>query len=80
MLQGSPKQVTWAKIIKTERLRHWAQSDPHVFNEVASELNGESSASWWITYREKELCEVRLYIVEGGEKKTIMRPKAIKGI
>lgn len=80
MLQGSPKQVSWAKRIKTERLSSWMQSEPILFNEVEANLQNELSASWWITHRLKGLGEVIPYIVEGGEKKTIAaKPKVAKG-
>jgi hypothetical protein len=55
------------------------KSDPILFNEVESSLKDELSASWWITYREKSLTEVIPYIVVGGEKKAIAKPKVAKG-
>jgi hypothetical protein len=78
MLKGSPKQVTWAKRIRAERLSTWKKSDAEVFQEVESKLNNELSASWWITYREKSLSEVIPYIVESGERKDIVKPKDAK--
>jgi hypothetical protein len=78
MLKGSEKQVSWAKRIKAEKLGQWAKSDPEVFRQVEPMLNGEASAAWWITHREKSLTEVIPYIVDGGERETVARPKAAK--
>jgi hypothetical protein len=65
-LAGSPKQVSWAKRIRTERLGSWEKSSPELFKEVESTLKNEFSASWWITYREKGL-EEALSNIQGGE-------------
>jgi hypothetical protein len=78
MLQGSPKQVSWAKRIKAERLSSWMQSEPLLFNEVEANLQNELSASWWITHRLKGLGEVKPYIVEGGERNAMAKPKVAK--
>lgn len=65
-LTGSEKQIRWAKSIRTDRLSRWKSSDPIVFQRVEPALNSETSASWWITYREKELGEVLKYVQAGG--------------
>ena len=65
-LQGSEKQISWAKRIKTERMNRWGKSDPIIFNRVENTLEKETSAAWWITYREKEIGEVLKYIQGGG--------------
>ena len=41
--------------------------------EVESILNDETSASWWITHREKEIGEVLPFM--GGAGKTTVKPK-----
>lgn len=77
-LRGSPKQISWAKKIRTDRLNIWKMSDPSLFKEVETALEDESSASWWITHREKGLRDVLSYIAEGGEMRvTMMKPKII---
>lgn len=65
-LQGSEKQISWAKRIRTERMSRWGKSDPIIFQRVESNLNSETSAAWWITYREKEIGEV-LKFIQGGD-------------
>lgn len=78
-LKGSEKQISWAKRIRTERLNRWKSSDPTVFQRVESSLDRETSASWWITYREKELGEVLTYIQGGGKTAKVSgKPKVSK--
>jgi hypothetical protein len=83
MLQGSPKQVSWAKRIRQERLISWKQSDPLLFQEVESKLTNELSASWWICHRERELKDVLEYIGQGGGsssvENTAVKTKAVEG-
>jgi len=78
-LKGSPKQVSWARRIRTDRLSHWKKTAPISFEEKETILNNQSSASWWITHREKELEEVLPHIIEGGEKNkaAASKPKAL---
>lgn len=77
-LKGSPKQISWAKKIRTDRLSFWKKSDPILFKEVEAALGNETSASWWITYREKSLGDVLPYNVTGGEMRlTMVKPKAV---
>ena len=78
-LQGSEKQISWAKRIRTERMSRWGKSDPIIFQRVESNLNSETSAAWWITYGEKEIGEVLKFIQVGGGTsstgKAMMKPK-----
>lgn len=76
MLKGSEKQVAWAKRIRAEKLATWKQSDPLVFQKVEVQLKNELSASWWITYREKSLVDVLMYIQGGATAKSRAMPKA----
>jgi hypothetical protein len=66
-LRGSPKQIAWALKIRTERMSRWGKSDPIIFSRVENTLEKETSAAWWITYREKEIGEVLKFIQGGGE-------------
>jgi hypothetical protein len=77
-LHGSPKQVSWAKRIRTERLTSWLNADPRLFREEESGLQGESSASWWITVRDKGLEEVLKHIGQGASprQKGAVKPAA----
>lgn len=79
-LKGSPKQISWAKSIRADRMDRWKRSDPSAFQHVQSSLENESSASWWITHREKKLKDVLSFIVEGGEKRAVVKPKATKAV
>jgi len=40
-LQGSPKQVSWAKRIRTERLNSWGKPNPEIFKDIETALNNE---------------------------------------
>jgi hypothetical protein len=75
-LQGSPKQIAWALKIRTDGMNCWKKSDPIVFKRVEQTLENETSASWWITYREKELVEVLTYIQGESTGKALVKPKA----
>ncbi|MBT1073582.1 hypothetical protein [Pelotalea chapellei] len=77
-LKGSPKQIAWAKNIRTDRLSRWRQSDPLAFRKVETALDAESSAAWWITHREKGLVEVLPFIAGGAEKRATAKPKVTK--
>ena len=76
-LQGSPKQIAWALKIRADRMNRWKKSDPIVFKRVEQTLEKETSASWWITYREKELVEVLTYIQGGSTGMAMATPKSI---
>jgi hypothetical protein len=65
-LQGSPKQISWAIKIRTDRMNRWKKSDAVVFDEIESILNDQTSAAWWITYREKEIAGVLPYLEVGS--------------
>lgn len=78
-LQGSPKQIAWALKIRIERQSRWSKSDPIIFKRVEHTLEKETSAAWWITYRERELGEVLKYIQGGGSSttgKAMVKPDA----
>jgi hypothetical protein len=66
VLQGSEKQVSWAKKIRKDKMDQWKSSDPIVFQRVEPDLHSMTLASWWITYREKSLIEVLMYVQGGG--------------
>jgi hypothetical protein len=61
-LQGSEKQISWAKRIRTDRMNRWGKSDAVVFEEIVPILNDQTSATWWITHREKEIVGVLPYL------------------
>jgi hypothetical protein len=77
-LHGSPKQVSWAKRIRTERLASWQNADLQTFKEAESVLQEESSAAWWITVRDRGLEEVLKHIGQGSSprQKSEVKPAA----
>jgi len=42
-LKGSPKQVSWARRIRTKRLSHWKKTAPISFEGKETILNNQSS-------------------------------------
>jgi hypothetical protein len=70
-LKGSPKQISWALKIRADRLDCWRKFDPVIFQRVESSLDSETSAAWWITFRDKGLVEVLKYVQCGGSPSTV---------
>ena len=68
-LQGTEKQVNWAKTIRKDRLKVWQAADPASFQEVESLLIQQGASSWWITGRDKSLKEVCSQLLGGAKPK-----------
>ncbi|TSK05144.1 MAG: hypothetical protein FPO08_16700 [Geobacter sp.] len=71
-LQGSVKQINWAKGIRKNRLQVWQREDAKRFQAVGTMLGQQELASWWIANKENTLEEV-CKVLDGGAK-----PKAPK--
>lgn len=54
-LIGAPKMVVWAEKIRQDRLKAWQKESPEIFAAIESVLNQQTSADWWITYKDKTL-------------------------
>jgi hypothetical protein len=67
-LQGSPKQITWALKIRTDKLNRWMKTAPEIFKEIETNLKKETKASFWIAHKDEELGEILKYIVGGTTK------------
>jgi hypothetical protein len=77
-LKGSPKQIAWAKSIRAERLSRWKTADPIVFKRIEPNLNGETSAKWWIDYRDSDLGAILSNIQGSSSGKVIAKPAVFK--
>ena len=77
-LKGSPKQIAWAKSIRTGRLSRWKTADPIVFKRIEPNLNGETSAKWWIDYRESDLGAILSNIQGSSSGKVFAKPAVFK--
>lgn len=53
VLQGTPKQVVWAKKIRADFIQHWQRQH---FKEMKHILEKETEAKYWIEARDK-ICE-----------------------
>lgn len=74
-LKGSPKQVTWAMRIRTDRLRVWRETSPERLEEIAEIAAAVTDAGWWISYREKEFATVCNHLSEGIDLQKIQRDR-----
>jgi hypothetical protein len=66
-LEGSPKQISWALRIRTDKLNRWMKTTPEIFKEIESHLKKETKASWWIAHKDEELGGILKYTKEEGE-------------
>lgn len=67
-LQGSPKQISWALRIRTDKLKRWMNTAPEMFKEIETHLEKETKASWWIAHKDEELGEILKYLGGGAVK------------
>lgn len=78
-LEGSDKQITWAKSIREQMLKVWEMTEPDLFKTVEKDLKQATLAAWWITHRQKELGTVLPYIVKGATTgKAVAKPGGVK--
>jgi len=64
-IYGSPKQVSWASAIRSDRLKVWQATSPEKFAEIVTLLATMSDAGWWIAYRDKDIATVYHHLQEG---------------
>lgn len=63
-LEGSEKQIKWARSIREQMLMAWGTAEPELFKTVEHDLIQTTLAAWWITHRQKDLGTVVPYIVK----------------
>lgn len=78
-LQGSVKQINWAKGIRKNRLQVWQREDAKRFQAVGSMLGQQELASWWIANKEKTLEEV-CEVLHGGTTATPIAPNPVTSV
>ena len=81
-LKGTEKQISWAKVIRKDRLKVWQGTDPTGFEAVESMLIQQGVASWWIVSRDKSLKEVCSQLQSGTPKtpSTATSKKAVPSV
>jgi hypothetical protein len=67
-LIGAPKLVVWAEKIRKDRLKVWRETSPEVFKAIESLVSRQTSADWWITYKDKGLDVVCKQLLGGKLK------------
>ena len=72
-LKGSDKQISWATMIRKDRLKVWASSSPQKFKEIENSLVTITDAGWWISYKDKDITTVYNHISEGIDLNKLQR-------
>ena len=72
-LTGPPKLVIWAEKVRKDRLKVWQETSPEIFKAVATLLNQQTRADWWISYKDKGLDAVCKHLLAGN----LQRPAAV---
>jgi hypothetical protein len=65
---GAPKLVIWAEKIRIDRLRVWQETSPEIYEAIKPLLDRQTSADWWITYKDKDLDVVCNRLLSGNLK------------
>jgi len=73
-LIGAPKQVAWAEKVRKDRLKVWQETSPEIFKAVESIVTQETSADWWISYKDKGLDVVCRHLLGGS----LQRPSVVR--
>lgn len=54
-LTGAPRLVVWAEKVRKDRLKVWQETSPEIFQAIEPLLNLQTSADWWISFKDKGL-------------------------
>jgi len=73
-LVGAPKQVVWAEKVRKDRLKVWQETSPEIFKAIEPIVTRETSADWWIAYKDKGLDVVCKHLLGGN----LQRPSAVQ--
>jgi hypothetical protein len=81
-LTGAPKLVVWAEKVRKDRLKVWQETSPEIFQAIQSIVNRETSADWWIAYKDKGLDVVCKQLLGGGLQRPFSahQKKAVKKV
>lgn len=68
-LIGAPKLVVWAEKVRKDRLKVWQETSPEIFKAIESILTLQTSADWWISYKDKGLDVVCKQLLGGKQQR-----------
>ncbi len=66
-LTGAPKMVVWAEKVRKDRLKFWQETSPEIFAAIESLLNLQTTADWWLSYKDKGLDLVCTQLLSGKQ-------------
>jgi hypothetical protein len=67
-LTGAPKMVVWAEKVRKDRLKVWQETSPEIFSAIESLLNLQTTANWWLSYKDKGLELVCTQLLSGKQQ------------
>lgn len=74
-LTGAPKLVVWAEKVRKDRLKVWQETSPEIFKAIEPLLNRQTSADWWIAYKDKGLEVVCTQLLTGKRPQSAAGPR-----
>lgn len=70
-LTGAPKMVVWAEKVRKDRLKVWQETSPEIFSAIESLLNLQTTADWWLSYKDKGLDQVCTQLLSGKQQRPV---------
>ena len=74
-LTGAPKLVVWAEKVRKDRLKVWQETSPEIFKAIEPLVNLQTSADWWISYKDKGLEVVCTHLLAGNRQRPAAGPR-----
>ena len=74
-LTGAPKLVVWAEKVRKDRLKVWQETSPEIFKAIEPILTNQTSADWWISYKDKGLEVVCTQLLGGTRQRPTAAPR-----
>jgi hypothetical protein len=74
-LTGAPKMVVWAEKVRKDRLKVWQETSPEIFAAIESLLNLQTTADWWLSYKDKGLELVCKQLLSDNQRRSGMPPR-----
>jgi len=74
-LTGAPKLVVWAEKVRKDRLKVWQETSPEIFKAIEPILTNQTSADWWISYKDKGLEVVCTQLLGGNRQRPAAAPR-----
>jgi hypothetical protein len=78
-LIGAPKLVVWAEKVRKDRLKVWQETSPEIFQAIEAIVTKETSADWWLAYKDKGLDVVCKQLLGGNLQRSKQKAKKKTG-